>query len=56
MEVEEMDSIREKGLVIVEARLRGRSKVEKAIAIQDRLREKSKKWEGAKEIRKWRDL
>ncbi len=56
MDVAKMDSITEKGLIIVEARLRDRSKVERAIAIQDGLREKSKKWEGAKEIRKWRDL
>ena len=51
-----MDSIREKGLIIVEARLRDRSRIEKAISTQDSLREKAKKWDGAKEIRKWRDL
>jgi len=56
MEVEELDKRREKGLIIVEARLRDRSRIEKAISTQDRLREKSKKWNGAKEIRKWRDL
>ena len=56
MEVEELDKRREKGLIIVEARLRDISRIEKAISTQDRLREKSKKWNGAKEIRKWRDL
>ena len=45
-----------RGLMIVEARLRDRSRIEKAILTQDRLREKSKKWNGAKEVRKWRDL
>ena len=54
--VEGMDRIREGGLMIVEARLRDRSRIEKAISTQDRLREKSKKWNGAKEVRKWRDL
>ena len=45
-----------RGLMIVEAKLRDRSRIEKAISTQDRLREKSKKWNGAKEVRKWRDL
>ena len=44
MNVEKMDRIREGGLMIVEARLRDRSRIEKAILTQDRLREKSKKW------------
>jgi len=56
MNVEGMDRIREGGLMIVEARLRDRSRIEKAISTQDRLREKSKKWNGAKEVRKWCDL
>ena len=42
--------------MIVKARLRDRNRIEKAILAQDRLREKSKKWNGAKEVRKWRDL
>ena len=41
--------------VITGARLRDRSKIEKAISIQDRLRKKSEGWNGAKEIRKWRE-
>jgi len=45
-----------RGLMIVEAKLRDRSRIEKAISTQDRLREKSKRWNGAKEVRKWRDL
>jgi hypothetical protein len=41
--------------VIVGARLRDRTRIENAISTQDRLRKKSKGWNGAKEIRKWRD-
>jgi len=48
MNVEGMDRIREGGLMIVEARLRDRSRIEKAISTQDRLREKSKKVEWCK--------
>ena len=38
------------------ARLRDKGKLKEAILIQDKLREKSKGWDGAAEIRKWRDL
>ena len=41
--------------IIVGARLRDRKRIETAISTQDRLREKSKGWSGANEIRKWRD-
>jgi len=41
--------------IIVGARLRDRKRIENAILIQDRQREKSKGWNGAKEIRRWRD-
>lgn len=41
--------------ILVGARLRDRNRIENAISIQDRLREKSKGWNGAKEIRRWRD-
>ncbi len=37
------------------SRFRDRSKVEEAIKIQDRLRKKSKNWDGVKEIRHWRE-
>jgi len=56
MEIEKMDSISSRGKVLtVEARLRDRGRIEKAISTQDELRKKSKGWDGAKEIRKWRD-
>ena len=49
-------SIVEKKLeIIVGARLRDRERIEHAISIQDRLRNKSEGWNGAKEVRKWRD-
>jgi len=41
--------------IIVGARLRDRNRIENAISTQDRLRKKSKGWNGAKEIRKWRE-
>ncbi len=41
--------------VLLKSRLRDKERIEKAISTQDRLREKSKNWRGAEEIRKWRD-
>ena len=41
--------------IIVGARLRDRKRIEDAISTQDILRKKSKGWNGAKEIRRWRD-
>ncbi len=34
---------------------RRRQKMQEAMAVQDRLREKSGSWDGVAEIRKWRD-
>jgi hypothetical protein len=52
---DEMPVLEKRLEAIIGARLRDRSRIEKAISIQDRLRKKSKGWNGAKEIRKWRD-
>ena len=41
--------------IIVGARRRDRKRIETAISTHDRLREKSKGWNGAKEIRRCRD-
>lgn len=41
--------------ILVGTRLRDRTGIENAILTQDRLRGKSKGWQGAKEIRKWRE-
>lgn len=49
-------NVMEKRLEMLDgARLRDRDRIENAISTQDRQREKSKGWNGAKEIRKWRD-
>jgi len=54
--LEAINNVIEKRLeIIIGARLRDRSRIENAISTQDRLRKKSKGWNGAKEIRKWRD-
>jgi len=39
----------------VGAKLRDKSRLEDAISTQDRLRKKSRGWNGATEIRRWRD-
>jgi hypothetical protein len=41
--------------MMLSARLEDKMKVKHAIEIQERLSEKSGKWSGANEIRKWRD-
>jgi hypothetical protein len=41
--------------ILVGARLRDKARIEEAIETQDRLRTKSKGWNGAQEIRKWRE-
>ncbi len=40
---------------ILGARLRDKKRIENAISTQDRLRKKSKDWNGAAEISKWRE-
>ena len=42
--------------ILTGARLRDKGKLKEAVLIQDRLRKKSRGWNGAAEIRKWRDL
>jgi hypothetical protein len=54
-EVDKINVIEKRLEVIMGARLRDRNRIENAISIQDRLRKKSKGWNGAKEIRKWRE-
>ena len=41
--------------IIVGARLRLDDRVKKAVYLQDKIRQKTKHWNGAKEIRKWRE-
>jgi hypothetical protein len=54
-EVDKINLIEKRLEIIIGARLRDRSRIENAISTQARLRKKSKGWNGAKEIRKWRD-
>jgi len=53
--MDKIDVIEKRWEIIRGARLRDRTRIENAISTQDRLREKSKGWNGTKEIRKWRD-
>jgi len=41
--------------LIFAAKVRERSRLYNAVQTQDRLRAKSKNWNGTEEIRKWRD-
>ena len=50
-----VDIVERRWEIIVGARLRDRKRIESAVSTQDRLRNKSKGWSGAKEIRRWRD-
>jgi hypothetical protein len=54
-EVDKINLIGKRLDVIVGARLRDRNRIENAISTQDRLRKKSRGWNGTKEIRKWRE-
>lgn len=49
------DVIKDKVDLLTISRFRDRSKVEKAIEVQDRLRKKSSDWDGTEEIRRWRE-
>jgi hypothetical protein len=54
-EADKINLIEKRLEIIMGARLRDRNRIENAISTQDRLRKKSKGWNGTKEIRKWRD-
>jgi hypothetical protein len=41
--------------LLVCAKLRDRTRLEHALLTQDRLRNKSKAWDGVEELRRWRD-
>ncbi|MDO8460565.1 MAG: hypothetical protein Q7S74_05625 [Nanoarchaeota archaeon] len=41
--------------IIIEGRLKRKEAIKKAIQIQDTLSKKSKEWNGANQIRKWRE-
>ena len=41
--------------IIIGARLRGDDRIKKAVSMQDKIRLKTKSWNGTEEIRKWRE-
>lgn len=51
----DLESLKKKFDLLTFSRYRDRSKIEDAIEVQDRLREKSGDWNGAEEIRRWRE-
>lgn len=42
--------------LLVTARLRRKKNINRAVAVQNRIREKLGAWRGSVEIRKWRDI
>lgn len=54
-ELDNMKVITRRFQLITVARYREKSKMKRAMEVQDELREKSKGWDSTKEIRKWRD-
>lgn len=52
---DKVDVLEKRLEIIVGAKLRDKSRLEDAISTQDRLRKKSRGWNGATEIRRWRD-
>lgn len=50
------ESIRSRFELLVSARLRRKANIEKAVKIQDRIREKAGEWQASKQVRKWRDM
>ncbi|MGB2726860.1 MAG: hypothetical protein WBD09_00085 [Halobacteriota archaeon] len=53
--LDEINVVEKRLEILVGARLRDRNRIENAISTQDRLRKKSTGWNGAAEIRKWRE-
>jgi len=54
---DEIKLIQRRFELITVARYRNKSRIKKAMEIQDKLRQKSRrhKWDSTKELRKWRD-
>ncbi len=52
---EDIDVIRSRFELLMGARLRRKANIEKAVKIQNRIREKAGDWQASKQIRKWRD-
>jgi hypothetical protein len=54
-EMDEIPAVEKRLDLLVCAKLRDRTRLERALLTQDRLREKSKAWDGVEELRRWRD-
>ncbi len=53
--IDNLDLYQRRMEIIVGAELRREDKIADAIKIQDSIRKKIKDWDGASEIRKWRE-
>jgi len=53
--INNLEHVKRKLAIMVAGRLRKKENMSEAIAIQDRLTKKSGSWNGAEEIRKWRE-
>lgn len=53
--IENFEQLRRKLSIMIAGRLRKKERMLEAIRIQDRLSKKSGSWNGAEEIRKWRE-
>jgi hypothetical protein len=54
-EIDALDTIERRLELMSGARVRDKDRMMHAIETQDKLREKSRGWKGAEEIRKWRN-
>ncbi len=54
-EIDTLDTIERRLEIMLGARVRDKDRMMHAIETQDKLREKSRGWKGAEEIRKWRN-
>ncbi len=54
-EIDNLDTIERRLEIMLGARVRDKDRMMHAIETQDKLREKSRGWKGAEEIRKWRN-
>ena len=54
-QIDNLELLQKRMEIIVGARLRSVDKIKKAVYLQDRIRQKTQHWNGAEEIRKWRE-
>ncbi len=54
-EMDTLDTVERRLEIMFGAKVRDKDRMMHAIQVQDRLRSKSRGWDGAEEIRKWRN-